>query len=151
MLAGHFSVQQEAEEALAEFVGQEAALLFGSGYAANLAIVSSLLDRGDAVFADRLNHASLNDACRLSRAEFKRFHHNDLAQLERLLAESDAKTKLIAVESVYSMDGDEAPLAALLALAERYDAWLYVDDAHGFGVLGEGAARWPSTAYPARG
>ncbi|RBH52102.1 8-amino-7-oxononanoate synthase, partial [Pseudomonas sp. MWU13-2860] len=119
LLAGHFSVQQEAEEALAEFVGQEAALLFGSGYAANLAIVSSLLDRGDAVFADRLNHASLNDACRLSRAEFKRFHHNDLAQLERLLAESDAKTKLIAVESVYSMDGDEAPLAALLALAER--------------------------------
>ncbi|WP_043638151.1 8-amino-7-oxononanoate synthase [Chromobacterium haemolyticum] len=138
LLAGHFSVQQQAEEALAEFVGQPAALLFGSGYAANLAIVSSLLGRGDAVFADRLNHASLNDACRLSRAEFKRFHHNDLTQLERLLAESSARSKLIAVESVYSMDGDEAPLPALLALAERYDAWLYVDDAHGFGVLGDG-------------
>ena len=138
LLTGHFSPQKEAEDALQEFVGQPACLLFGSGYAANLAIANSLLDRGDAVFADRMNHASLNDACRLSRADFQRFPHNDLVQLNRLLGESEAKTKLIAVESVYSMDGDEAPLPALLDLAERHDAWLYVDDAHGFGILGEG-------------
>ncbi|VEB45806.1 8-amino-7-oxononanoate synthase [Chromobacterium violaceum] len=101
-------------------------------------MITSLVGRGDAVFADKLNHASLNDGCLLSRADFQRFRHNDLAHLEQLLADSGAPTKLIAVDAVYSMDGDQAPLPALLALAERYDAWLYVDDAHGFGVLGDG-------------
>ena len=138
LLTGHSQAHQQAEEALARFVGREAALLFGSGYAANLAVITSLVGRGDAVFADKLNHASLNDGCLLSRADFHRFRHNDLNQLEPLLAASDARTKLIAVDAVYSMDGDEAPLPELLALAERYDAWLYVDDAHGFGVLGQG-------------
>ncbi|MDF0605805.1 8-amino-7-oxononanoate synthase [Neisseriaceae bacterium TC5R-5] len=138
LLSGHFAVQEEAENACAQFVGLPAALLFGSGYAANLAVISSLLGRDDAVFADKLNHASLNDACLLSRATFKRFAHNDLAQLEYLLAHTPAKTRLIAVDTVYSMDGDEAPLVALLALAEKYQAWLYLDDAHGFGVLGAG-------------
>ncbi|AOZ51258.1 8-amino-7-oxononanoate synthase [Chromobacterium vaccinii] len=138
LLTGHTRAHQQAEEELAGFVGREAALLFGSGYAANLAVLTSLAGRGDAVFADKLNHASLNDGCLLSRADFQRFRHNDLDHLEQLLAASDAPTKLIAVDAVYSMDGDQAPLPALLALAERYDAWLYVDDAHGFGVLGDG-------------
>lgn len=138
LVAGHSAAHAALEQALADWLRLPAALLFSSGYQANLAVITALVGRGDAVFADRLNHASLNDACLLSRAEFKRFAHHDLAQLERLLATSTAPTKLIAVDAVYSMDGDCAPLAALLALAERFDAWLYVDDAHGFGVLGEG-------------
>lgn len=138
LVAGHFSIQEQAEAALAEFVGCEAALLFGAGYAANLGVITSLVVRGDAVFADRLNHASLNDGCLLSRATFKRFRHNDLEHLEQLLRDTPARSRLIAVDAVYSMDGDEAPLRELLQLAERYDAWLYLDDAHGFGLLGEG-------------
>lgn len=138
LVAGHFDIQQQAEAALAEFVGCEAALLFGAGYAANLGVITSLVGRGDAVFADRLNHASLNDGCLLSRATFKRFRHNDLEHLEQLLRDTPARSRLIAVDAVYSMDGDEAPLRGLLQLAERYDAWLYLDDAHGFGLLGEG-------------
>ncbi|MFC3626624.1 8-amino-7-oxononanoate synthase [Vogesella amnigena] len=138
LVAGHFDIQQQAEAALAEFVGCEAALLFGAGYAANLGVITSLVGRGDAVFADRLNHASLNDGCLLSRATFKRFRHNDLEHLEQLLRDTPARSRLIAVDAVYSMDGDEAPLRELLQLAERYDAWLYLDDAHGFGLLGEG-------------
>jgi 8-amino-7-oxononanoate synthase len=138
LVAGHFGAHAELEQQLAAWLQLPAALLFSSGYQANLAVMTALLGRGDAVFADRLNHASLNDACLLSRADFKRFAHHDLAQLARLLAASTAPTKLIAVDAVYSMDGDCAPLAALLALAEQFDAWLYVDDAHGFGVLGDG-------------
>lgn len=138
LVAGHFAVHEEAEQALAAFCGSEAALLFSSGYAANQAVITSLVGRGDAVFADKLNHASLNDACQLSRASFRRFRHNDLAQLEHLLATTPARTRLIAVDAVYSMDGDEAPLKKLQQLADKYDAWLYIDDAHGFGVLGEG-------------
>lgn len=138
LVAGHFAVHEEAEQALADFCGCEAALLFSSGYAANQAVITSLVGRGDAVFADKLNHASLNDACLLSRATFRRFRHNDLTQLEELLATTPARTRLIAVDAVYSMDGDEAPLKKLQQLADKYDAWLYIDDAHGFGVLGEG-------------
>lgn len=138
LVAGHFAVHEEAEQALAAFCGSEAALLFSSGYAANQAVITSLVGRGDAVFADKLNHASLNDACQLSRASFRRFRHNDLAQLEHLLATTPARTRMIAVDAVYSMDGDEAPLKKLQQLADKYDAWLYIDDAHGFGVLGEG-------------
>jgi 8-amino-7-oxononanoate synthase len=138
LVTGHFAAHEEAERALASFVGLPASLLFSSGFAANLAVPCSLLGRGDAVFADRLNHASLNDACLLCRASFQRFRHNDLEHLEQLLRTSRAHTRLIAVDAVYSMDGDEAPLSGLLELARRYDAWLYIDDAHGFGVLGEG-------------
>lgn len=136
LVSGHLAPHDAAETALAAFLGREAALLFSSGYQANIGVIGALVGRGDAVFADRLAHASLLDGCLLSRAEFQRFRHNDLADLERRLAASTAPAKLIAVDAVYSMDGDEAPLAALLALAERFDAWLYVDDAHGFGVLG---------------
>ena len=136
LVSGHLAPHDDAETALAAFLGREAALLFSSGYQANVGVIGALVGRGDAVFADRLAHASLLDGCRLSGADFQRFRHNDLADLERRLAASTAPARLIAVDAVYSMDGDEAPLAALLALAERFDAWLYVDDAHGFGVLG---------------
>jgi 8-amino-7-oxononanoate synthase len=138
LVTGHFEIHQQAEQALAAFVDRPAALLFGSGYSANLAVLGSFIGRGDAVFADRLNHASLNDGCRLSGARLCRFRHNDLDHLERLLQNTPARSRLIAVDAVYSMDGDEAPLQALLDLARRYDAWLYIDDAHGFGILGQG-------------
>jgi len=136
LVLGHMGPHQAAEERLADFVGLPRALLFSGGYMANLGVVTALVGRGEAVFADKLNHASLNDACLLARADFKRFPHNDMATLEKLLAASTAKRKLIAVDAVFSMDGDLAPVQELLALAERYDAWLYLDDAHGFGVLG---------------
>jgi 8-amino-7-oxononanoate synthase len=113
------------------------ALFFSTGYMANLGIVSALVGRGDAIFADRLNHASLNDAAVLSRADLHRYAHNDVAVLERQLAQSPAKRKLVIADAVFSMDGDIAPVPELLALCERYDAWLMLDDAHGFGVLGE--------------
>ncbi|WP_374538426.1 8-amino-7-oxononanoate synthase [Chitinimonas taiwanensis] len=138
LVCGHQLPHEQLEARFAALLRLPAALGFGSGYMANLGVITALLGRGDAVFADKLNHASLNDACLLSRADFQRFAHNDLAALEGLLARCTARRKLIAVDAVYSMDGDLAPLPALLALAERYDAWLYVDDAHGFGVLGEG-------------
>lgn len=138
LVAGHFQIHEEVEEQLARFIGTESALLFSSGYAANSAVIPALVGRGDAIFADKLNHASLNDGCLLSRATFKRFRHNDIEHLKQLLASTPARSRLIAVDAIYSMDGDEAPLRELLALAHEYDAWLYIDDAHGFGVLGQG-------------
>jgi 8-amino-7-oxononanoate synthase len=135
-LGGHFSIHQELEERLAAFVGMGKALLFSTGYMANLGIVPALAGRGDAIFADKLNHASLIDAVRLSRADHHRYPHVDTVALASQLAASSAKRKLILTDAVFSMDGDIAPLADLLALAERFDAWLVVDDAHGFGVLG---------------
>ena len=137
LLTGHHALHEAFEVAFARFVGMESALLFSTGYAANLGVITSLLGRHDAVFADRLNHASLVDAARLSGADHQRYSHNDLADLERRLAASTAATKLIATDAVFSMDGDIARVPELLALAEKYDAWLYLDDAHGFGVLGE--------------
>ncbi|WP_245747822.1 8-amino-7-oxononanoate synthase [Formivibrio citricus] len=138
LVCGHFSAHENFERDFARFVGKPAALSFSTGYMANLGVISALAGRGDAVFADKLNHASLNDACVLSRAEFKRYPHNDMAALERLLSASTASHKLIVSDTIFSMDGDIAPLKELLALAERYDALLYLDDAHGFGVLGNG-------------
>ncbi len=136
LLTGHHALHHRLEQELAAFVDLPAALLFSTGYMANLGVVSALLGRDGAIFADRLNHASLVDAALLSRARHVRYPHLDLAALERRLAESAARVKLIATDAVFSMDGDIAPLAELLALAERHGAWLYVDDAHGFGVLG---------------
>ncbi len=138
LVLGHARAHEQLEQTLAAFVGLPRALLFSTGYMANLGVVTALLGREDAVFADRLNHASLNDACLLARTQFKRYAHHDLAQLERLLAATKAKRKLIVADAVFSMDGDIAPVPELLALAERYDAWLLLDDAHGFGVLGAG-------------
>ncbi len=136
LVSGHLSPHAQLEQQLAEFTGFPAALLFSTGYLANLAIVPALVGRNDAVFADRLNHASLIDAVQLSRAESLRYAHGDLTTLERLLRQSTARRKLILTDAVFSMDGDLAALPELLALAERFDAWLVVDDAHGFGVLG---------------
>ncbi len=137
LVSGHFESHHRLEEALAEFVGKPAALLFSTGYMANIGVVQALTGKGDTVFADRLNHASLNDAMLLSRAEVKRYRHKDVAQLASLLEQTEGGRKLIITDAVFSMDGDLAPLPELLALCERHDAWLLVDDAHGFGVLGE--------------
>jgi 8-amino-7-oxononanoate synthase len=138
LILGHGVPHQMAEEALARHVALPRALLFSAGYLANIGAVTALAGRGDAIFADRLNHASLNDAALLSRATFRRYPHCDLGTLERLLAGTQAARKLILSDTVFSMDGDLAPVPGLLALAERHDAWLLIDDAHGFGVLGEG-------------
>ena len=137
LLTGHSEVHEALERDLARFSGFPSALLFSSGYMANLGVVTALLGRGDAVFGDRLNHACLNDGALLSRATFHRHPHGDLAALERQLAASEARVRMIMVDGVFSMDGDIAPLPELLDLARRHDAWLLVDDAHGFGVLGE--------------
>ena len=139
LVSGHLTPHEALEQRLATFTGFERALLFSTGYMANLGIVPTLVGRGDAVFADKLNHASLIDAAQLAKTQgvdSLRYPHNDLAALERMLAASSAKRKLILTDAVFSMDGDLAPLNGLLALAQRFDAWLVVDDAHGFGVLG---------------
>lgn len=136
LITGHHRYHDSLEKKLANFVEMPAALLFSTGYMANIGVLGALAGRDDAIFADKLNHACLNDGGYYSLAEFKRFPHNDVQALETLLKASNAKRKLIAVDGVFSMDGDLAPLTEYLALCERYDAYLYVDDAHGFGVLG---------------
>lgn len=138
LITGHHAAHHRLERELAEFASLPRALLFSTGYMANLGVVSALLDRGDAVFADKLNHASLNDAALLSRSRLVRYPHGDLEALERQLAASKARRKLVATDAVFSMDGDIADLPRLLELCQRHDAWLLADDAHGFGVLGEG-------------
>ncbi|MDR2219535.1 MAG: 8-amino-7-oxononanoate synthase [Methylobacillus sp.] len=137
LITGHHRLHQELETALAAFVGLPRALLFSTGYMANLGIISALAGRGDAIFADKLNHASLNDAAVLSRADLHRYAHNDLAALEHQLEKSEARRKLVVTDAVFSMDGDLAHVPQLLGLCERHNAWLMLDDAHGFGVLGE--------------
>lgn len=137
LITGHHRYHDELEKRLAKFVEMPAALLFSTGYMANIGVIGALMGRHDAIFADKLNHACLNEGAYLSRAAFHRFPHNDVAALEKLLKESTAQHKLIAADAVFSMDGDIAPLAEYLALCEKYDAYLYIDDAHGFGVLGE--------------
>lgn len=137
LVTGHHRYHDDLEKQLAKFVNMPAALLFSAGYMANIGALGALVGRGDAIFADKLNHACLNDGGYYSLAEFNRFAHNDVAALENLLKASTAKHKLIAVDAVFSMDGDIAPLAEYLVLCEKYDAYLYIDDAHGFGVLGE--------------
>lgn len=138
LVSGHSVLHHELEAALAAFTGQPSALLFSTGYMANLGIITALAGRDDEVFGDKLNHASLNDAALLSRAKFTRYPHLDLVVLEKRLAASTAKRKLVVTDAVFSMDGDIAPVPELLALCERYDALLVLDDAHGFGVLGAG-------------
>lgn len=138
VVSGHLWPHAELEERLAAFVERERALYFTTGYMANLAIVPTLMERNDAIFADKLNHASLIDAARLTHAEHIRYPHFDLDTLARRLEQSQARRKMILTDAVFSMDGDLAPLPELFALAERFDAWLVVDDAHGFGVMGPG-------------
>jgi 8-amino-7-oxononanoate synthase len=129
-------VHDQLEARLAAFVGCERALYLSTGYLANSGAIPAIVGRGDAIFCDRLNHASLIDGARLSGADLHRYPHGNVAALEQALASSRSLRKLIVSDAVFSMDGDVAPLPELLALAERFDAWLMVDDAHGFGVLG---------------
>lgn len=136
LVTGHQQAHEALEQALQALMCLPGILLFTTGYMANLGVITALCGRDDAIFADKLNHSSLNDAALLSRAELKRFPHNDLSSLERLLAQSQARRKLVVADAVFSMDGDLAPVPELLALCERYDAYLMLDDAHGFGVLG---------------
>ncbi|PPC96627.1 8-amino-7-oxononanoate synthase [Methylotenera mobilis] len=137
LITGHHRYHDALEKQLAAFVELPAALLFSTGYMANIGVLGALTGRGDAIFADKLNHACLNDGAYFSHAEFQRYPHNDVAALEKLLQASTANHKLIAADAVFSMDGDIAPIPEFLALCEKYDAYLYLDDAHGFGVLGE--------------
>ncbi|WP_295624206.1 8-amino-7-oxononanoate synthase [uncultured Nitrosomonas sp.] len=136
LINGHSSAHHVLEEALAEFTGFPQALLFSTGYMANIGVVTALVGREDAIFADKLNHASLNDAALLSRAEFIRYPHADLAILEQRLSGSSARRKLVISDAVFSMEGDIAPISELITLCEKHHAVLLLDDAHGFGVLG---------------
>jgi 8-amino-7-oxononanoate synthase len=137
LVVGHSGPHQQLEDALAEFTGRQRALLFSSGYMANIGIMAALLKRGDVVFEDRLNHASLLDGGLLSGARLQRFRHNDSEHLRQLLQQRAAVAgKLVATDGVFSMDGDSAPLGELAKVCAEQDALLMVDDAHGFGVLG---------------
>ena len=134
LVNGHSAAHQALEEALAEFTGYPRALLFSTGYMANLGVIGALAGRGDTVFEDRRNHASLLDGALLARATLRRYPHADAAALAR--AAPTARIRLMATDGVFSMDGDLAPLPDLAAIAARTGAWLLVDDAHGLGVLG---------------
>ena len=138
-IAGTMSLHVELERRLAEFKHAEACITFQSGFTANLATIPALVGPGDLIFSDELNHASIIDGCRLSRAETVRYAHNDVADLRRQLdGRSDYRRRLIVSDGVFSMDGDIAPLDAICNVAEEYGVMLMVDDAHGEGVLGQG-------------
>ncbi|MBI3322949.1 MAG: aminotransferase class I/II-fold pyridoxal phosphate-dependent enzyme, partial [Candidatus Omnitrophica bacterium] len=145
LLAGSTALHAGLEDALAEFFGAEGAVVFASGYLANLGTLSALVGPRDLVVVDRLAHASLIDACRASRATLRVFPHNDVAALSRLLTRRGGR-RLVVTEGVFSMDGDRAPLAELLDVVQRHDAFLYVDDAHGAGVLGDTGRGSPEEA-----
>ena len=136
LVTGHGTEHHELEEELAAFTGRERALLFSTGYMANLGVVAALVGRGDLVLEDRLNHASLLDAALLSGARFTRCAHRDAAAMEQRLTELGESRAIIVTDGVFSMDGDLAPVDALASVSARHRAWLMVDDAHGLGVLG---------------
>ena len=140
LISGTMSLHRQLEEELAAFKGTEGTLVYNCGYMANLGVLSTVVDTGDVIFSDALNHASIVDGCRLSRAEVKIYRHNDIGHLEKLLQQygPSFRRRLIVTDSVFSMDGDLAPLPDISALAEKYDALLLVDDAHATGVLGRG-------------
>lgn len=138
-LNGTLAMHEQLEAELADYVGKEAALVFSTGYQTNLGIISSLVGRGDVIIIDRDDHASIVDGCRLSLGEMKRYRHNDMADLERVLQSADVNAgKLVIVDGVFSMGGDIAPLPEIIPLCQRYGARLMVDDAHSIGVLGGG-------------
>ena len=137
LVSGHSAEHHRLEETFADMTGRDRAVLFSTGYMANQGIITALLDKSDAIFEDKLNHASLIDAGLLSGARFQRFLHSDMASLQSRLEKTEARRRLVCVDGVFSMDGDIAPLPALASLAKEHDALLMIDDAHGFGVLGE--------------
>ncbi|PCI21504.1 MAG: 8-amino-7-oxononanoate synthase [Piscirickettsiaceae bacterium] len=140
LICGHSVEHQALEEELATFTGRERALVFSTGYMANLGVISALVTKGDDIFHDRLNHASLLDAGKLSGARFRRYTHADTNRLEQLLLQSKSIKKLIVSDGVFSMDGDEAPIKNLVDLAAQSESLLMIDDAHGIGVLGASGA-----------
>jgi 8-amino-7-oxononanoate synthase len=138
LISGHSRAHHALEEELADYVGRPRALLFSTGYMANLGVVSALVGHGDRVFEDQANHASLLDGARLSGARLIRYRHGECAALEQRLADAPTGEFLVATDGVFSMDGDLAPLPGLAELATAHEAWLLVDDAHGLGVIGPG-------------
>ncbi len=140
LLSGTLAPHVEAERALASFCHSPAARLFSTGYAANVGTLPALVGRGDTIFSDALNHASIIDGARLSRATIHRYPHADITALDALLQEHRANSRnaIIVTDGVFSMDGDVAPLAELAQIANAHDAWLYVDEAHSLGLYGEG-------------
>jgi len=137
LVTGHGIEHERLEEELAAFTGRERALLFSTGYMANVGVIAALANRGESVLLDRLSHASIIDGALLSGARFKRYAHADAGAVERMLNESPDESVLLATDGVFSMDGDIAPLARLAKAARAHDAWFVVDDAHGIGVLGK--------------
>jgi len=153
LVSGHLEIHDALEEALARWTGRERALLFSTGYMANLGVLQALADRHTAIFQDRLNHASLIDGAALSGARSRRFHHRDAIDLESLLARSECAHKLVVSDGVFSMDGDIADIATLVEVSRQHSAWLMIDDAHGVGVLGDNGSgcvgsAWSSTDVP---
>jgi glycine C-acetyltransferase len=137
-LAGTLTIHDELEETIANFKHAEAAITYTSGYATNLTVISTLMGRGDYIFSDKLNHASIVDGCLMSGAEFRRFRHNDMEHLEGLLTNAPSDVaKLVIADSVFSMDGDIIDLPKMLELCKQYNAWLMIDEAHSVGVLGQ--------------
>ncbi len=137
-LAGTLTIHNELEETISNFKHAEAAITYTSGYAANLTVISTLMGRGDYVFSDKINHASIVDGCLMSGAEFRRFRHNDMEHLEGLLKNAPADVaKMVIADSVFSMDGDIIDLPKVVELCKKYNAWLMIDEAHSVGVLGE--------------
>jgi 8-amino-7-oxononanoate synthase len=141
LISGHMTPHRELEEHIAAWKSLEASLVFSTGYQANLGTITALTGPDDVVLSDELNHASIIDATRLSRARVEVFRHNDMAHLEeRLRASAGARRALVVTESVFSMDGDLAPLAEIVTLAKRHGAWTMVDEAHAAGIFGKGGA-----------
>lgn len=140
LISGNMTIHRRLEDQLAHFKGAEACLLFGSGFLANAGVVSALAREGDVVFSDALNHASIVDGCRLSRAETFVYDHCDVGHLEWGLRQAEGRGSLIVTDGVFSMDGDIAPLPDLVAVAEKHGAIMMIDDAHASGVLGKGGA-----------
>jgi 8-amino-7-oxononanoate synthase len=138
LVAGGSILHKKLEAHIAGFKGTEAALIFNSGYSANTGIIPSIATEPDVIFSDELNHASIIDGCRLSRAKTRIYRHRDMAHLQTLMKKSGARRKIVATDSVFSMDGDLAPLPDICEICREHEAMLYLDDAHGTGVLGRG-------------
>lgn len=136
-LNGTLDIHVKLEEKLARFMRKEAALVFSTGFQVNLGVISAIVGKGDVVIIDKMDHASIIDGCRLSYGEVKKFRHNDMADLERVLQQNEDRAKLIVVDGVFSMEGDIINLTSVIDLAKKYSARVMVDDAHGIGVLGK--------------